>query len=149
MKRPVWHNYRKWLLTTKVHMRDAGTSGNPKKGIAALPMGYVSAGELLSFMVDHPVWGVAARTELRDEFVAAVTLPHGWSRDVVAADPDLICRCMAIGHSWRQVRRWTDMWGPDGPFDVGDAWRHDLDFEAWWEAQGGTEDATATAGADA
>lgn len=139
--RAEWKNYRAYLMATKCHMRDAGTSGNPSKGIAGLPADYVSLGELRSFMSDHPVWGVAARPELRDKLAEIVTLPHGWDVEIVMADSDLICRCIgAPSHSWNGAREFIELWGPGGPLEIGDeAWRDDIGFRGWWEAENARE----------
>jgi len=131
VREPKWSDFRQFVCETMTHNRDAEVYRDPNR---------ISTGRARSYMMDHPVWGLAARPELMSAAVKAAV-------EVGQLNPDMsglalthvdMCACglgLASGNSWISLRKFVDLWGPKGPLAIaGDAWKRDPDFLAWWES---------------
>lgn len=128
-----WSAFRRFCLDM-CRYEDTSKTGNPKFGIRPLPPNYVNHGRLVCFMVEHPVWGIAARPHLREQYKEVLGLTRDDELSVVLSSDLLMQQRLAPrGHSWKHVRDYIDLWSCKGPLAIeGDAWQDDPQFKEWW-----------------
>jgi hypothetical protein len=134
MREPEWKDFRKWVITTMTHDRDAKVYRDPN---------FVSPGVAREFMLDHPVWGLAARPALMPAAAkAAVEVGElNPAMEPLARINAGICATglgLAARNDYQSIRRFIDLWSPRGPLAIeGEAWKHDPGFVGWWARQEG------------